>query len=59
MNKIIGYALIISANGTQISDPKVEKLKQSWCDQIFSKTIITRNAERKKEKKKDLNLWNV
>ena len=48
MNKVIGYARISSASGTQILDPQVEKLKQSGCDQIFSETISTRKAEKER-----------
>ena len=48
MNKIIGYARIISGKGRQILDPQVEKLKQSGCDQIFSETISTRKLEKER-----------
>ena len=45
MNKVIGYARVSSANGTQIVDAQVAKLKESGCDLIFSETISTRKAE--------------
>ena len=48
MNKVIGYARISSASGTQILDLQVEKLTQSGCDQIFSETISTRKAEKER-----------
>ena len=48
MNKIIGYARIISGKGTQFLDPQVEKLKQSGCDQIFSETISTRKVQKER-----------
>ena len=48
MNKVIGYARIISGKGTQISDPQEEKLKESGCDQIFSETISTRKTEKER-----------
>ena len=48
MNKVIGYARIISGKGTQISDPQEEKLKESGCDQIFSETINTRKTEKER-----------
>ena len=48
MNKVIGYARVSSASGTQILDPQVEKLKESGVDQIFSETISTRKAEKER-----------
>ena len=45
MNKVIGYARVSSANGTQTVDAQVEKLKESGCDLIFFETISTRKAE--------------
>ena len=45
MNKVIGYARVSSANGTQTVDAQVAKLKESGCDLIFSETISTRKAE--------------
>ena len=48
MNKVIGYARIISGKGLQISDPQEEKLKESGCDQIFSETISTRKTEKER-----------
>ena len=48
MNKVIGYARIISGKGIQISDPQEEKLKESGCDQIFSETISTRKTEKER-----------
>ena len=48
MNKVIGYARVSSANGTQTVDAQVEKLKESGCDLIFSETISTRKAEQER-----------
>ena len=48
MNKVIGYARVSSASGTQILDPQVEKLKESGVDQIFSETISTRKQEKER-----------
>ena len=48
MNKVIGYARVSSASGTQILDSQVEKLKQSGCDQIFSETISTRKVDKER-----------
>ena len=48
MNKVIGYARVISGKGIQISDPQEEKLKESGCDQIFSETISTRKTEKER-----------
>ena len=45
MNKVIGYARVSSATGTQTVDAQVAKLKESGCDLIFSETISTRKAE--------------
>ena len=48
MNKVIGYARVSSANGTQTVDAQVDKLKESGCDLIFSETISTRKAEQER-----------
>ena len=48
MNKVIGYARVTSASGTQTEDAQVEKLKESGCDLIFSETISTRKAEQER-----------
>ena len=48
MNKVIGYARVSSASGTQTVDAQVEKLKESGCDLIFSETISTRKAEQER-----------
>ena len=48
MNKVIGYARVSSATGTQTVDAQVEKLKESGCDLIFSETISTRKAEQER-----------
>ena len=48
MNKVIGYARVSSANGTQTVDAQVEKLKESGCDLIFFETISTRKAEQER-----------
>ena len=48
MNKVIGYARVSSANGTQTVDAQVEKLKESGCDLIFSETISTRKLEQER-----------
>ena len=48
MNKVIGYARVSSANGTQTVDAQVAKLKESGCDLIFSETISTRKAEKER-----------
>jgi len=48
MNKVIGYARVSSATGTQTVDVQVEKLKESGCDLIFSETISTRKAEQER-----------
>ena len=48
MNKVIGYARVSSATGTQTVDVQVEKLKESGCDLIFSETISTRKVEQER-----------
>ena len=48
MNKVIGYARVSSASGTQTVDAQVEKLKESGCDLIFSETISTRKSEQER-----------
>ena len=48
MNKVIGYARVSSANGTQTVDAQVEKLKESGCDLIFSETVSTRKLEQER-----------
>ena len=48
MNKVIGYARVSSANGTQTVDAQVDKLKESGCDLIFSETISTRKSEQER-----------
>ena len=48
MNKVIGYARVSSANGSQTVDAQVEKLKESGCDLIFSETISTRKLEQER-----------
>ena len=48
MNKVIGYARVCSANGTQTVDAQVEKLKESGCDLIFSETVSTRKLEQER-----------
>ena len=48
MNKVIGYACVSSASRTQMLIPQVEKLKESGVDQIFSETIITSRAAKKR-----------
>ena len=48
MNKIIGYARVSSANGSQTVDAQVEKLKESGCDLIFSETVSTRKLEQER-----------
>ena len=48
MNKVIGYARVSSANGSQTVDAQVEKLKESGCDLIFSETVSTRKAEQER-----------
>ena len=48
MNKVIGYARVSSANGSQTVDAQVEKLKESGCDLIFSETVSTRKLEQER-----------
>ena len=48
MNKVIGYARVSSANGSQTVDAQVEKLKESGCDLIFSETVSTRKTEKER-----------
>ena len=48
MNKVIGYARVSSATGSQTVDAQVSKLKESGCDLIFSETISTRKAEKER-----------
>ena len=48
MNKVIGYARVSSANGSQTVDVQVEKLKESGCDLIFSETVSTRKLEQER-----------
>ena len=48
MNKVIGYARVSSATGSQTVDAQVEKLKESGCDLIFFETISTRKAEQER-----------
>ena len=50
MNKVIGYARVSSATGTQTVDAQVEKLKESGCDLIFLK-----QSAQERQSKKDQN----